>query len=331
MKSWEELQKYYEKELLSDLKELESIRKKTILHIAGFTLFMLVTGFLVAMLLGGMSFFMGECTFTFCCLPILPMAWIIVYFLGFSRLNSKYRKDYKAQVMPKIVKYLDEGLVYDFNRKISREEFKRSGIFVSRLDAYTGEDYVCGKLGKTQIEFSEIHAQEKHETTDSRGHRRTHYATVFKGIFFIADFNKSFKQQTIVLPDTAEKLFGNMIGGFLQSKNIMRPPLVKMEDPEFEKHFVVYGKDQIEARYLLSTSLMQRITEFKKKTGKNIYLSFVDDKLMVAIPYKKDQFEPKLFSSIVDFSQIQEFYGVLRLVTGIVEDLNLNTRIWSKR
>ncbi|MCX6694844.1 MAG: DUF3137 domain-containing protein, partial [Candidatus Altiarchaeota archaeon] len=131
--------------------------------------------------------------------------------------------------------------------------------------------------------------------------------------------------------DSAEKMFGKMIGGFIQSKNITRPPLVKMEDPEFEKDFVVYGQDQVEARYVLSTSLMQRITEFRKKTGKNIFLSFVDDKLMVAIPYKKDQFEPSLFHSIVDFEQIRQFHAVLQLTAGIVEDLNLNTRIWNKQ
>ena len=47
--------------------------------------------------------------------------------------------------------------------------------------------------------------------------------------------------------------------------NFSRPPLVKLEDPEFEKHFVVSGEDQVEARYILSTCLMQRLTDFRNK------------------------------------------------------------------
>ena len=67
------------------------------------------------------------------------------------------------------------------------------------------------------------------------------------------------------------KLFGRL-GRKLQSLNVFRGELIRLEDPEFESHFVVYGSDQIEARYILSTSLMARITDFKEKTGKKIYL-----------------------------------------------------------
>lgn len=331
MKTEGDLRQYYETGLLPSLKELESMRKKTLLKLLAFLVGMLCAAFLGLALTGAIFVFARQMSFLFCCLPVLPMVWIVLLFWGHNKIAAPYRREYKSQVMPKIVKYIDEGLEYEFKKKISFEDFKKSALFLSRIDVYAGEDHVSGKVGKTQVEFSEVHAQEKRETTDSRGHRHTHYVNVFKGIFFIADFNKSFKQQTLVLPDTAEKMFGKTIGGFLQSKNISRPPLVKMEDPEFEKDFVVYGKDQIEARYLLSTSLMQRITEFKKKTGKTIHLSFTQDKLMVAIPYGKDQFEPRLFRSIIDYEQIREFYDVFALVVGVVEDLNLNTRIWSKK
>jgi hypothetical protein len=331
MKSEEDLRGYYEKELIPSLIDLESMRKKTLMNIAAFTVAMLLAAVFVVAAALGVFVFARPCSITFCCLPLAPMLWIVAYFLGFSRLASPYRGNYKMQVMPKIVKFVDEGLEYDPKRGIPYDEFMRSGIFQVKPDVYTGEDCVFGTIGKTKIEFSEVLAQEKQESEDSDGHRSTNYVTIFRGIFLVADFNKSFKQKTLVLPDTAEKMFGKLIGGFIQSKNITRPPLVKMEDPEFEKFFVVYGQDQVEARYVLSTSLMQRITEYRKKTGKALFLSFVDDKLMVAIPFKGNQFEPGLFHSLVDFERIRQFHSVLQLVAGIVEDLNLNTRIWGKQ
>jgi len=332
MKTKEELKKYYEEQLLNELKGLDGKRKKTLLYLVGYTI---LAGFaallLAAIMLVSIYLLQGTCAL---CggigVPILLVVLFGFWVYGLSRIKRGYTKDFKTNVVLKVVKFIDEGLEYAPGKSISSSDYHKSKIFLSHVDIYSGEDYVFGTVGKTKVEFSEVHTQEKHETTDSKGHRHTYYTTIFKGVFFIADFNKNFKGATLVLPDTAEKTFGKMLGGFLQSKNIGRPTLVKLEDPEFEKLFVVYGEDQIEARYILSTSLMQRITEFRKKSNRSIYLSFVENKVMIAVPSGKDLFEPRLFRSIVDYGQIEDYYNDLAFVVGIVEDLNLNTRIWGK-
>jgi len=73
-----------------------------------------------------------------------------------------------------------------------------------------------------------------------------------------------------------------------------------------------------------------KIVDFKKKTNRPIYLSFVGSKVFVAVSYTRNLFEPKLFRTLLDFGLLQEYFEDLRLAAGIVEDLNLNTRIWSK-
>ena len=146
----------------------------------------------------------------------------------------------------------------------------------------------------------------------------------------MADFNKHIRGETVVLPDTAERLFGRL-GKKLQALNKPRGQLINLEDPEFEKNFAVYGDDQIQARYILSTSLMKRIMEFKEKTKREIYLSFLGMKVHIAIRFRKDLFEPKLFRTLLDFELIREYFEDVMLAYGIVEDLNLNTRIWSKQ
>jgi hypothetical protein len=50
----------------------------------------------------------------------------------------------------------------------------------------------------------------------------------------------------------------------------------------------------------------------------------------VAIAFAKDLFEPRVFQTLIDFSQVVEYYQDLELVIGLVEDLNLNLRIWTK-
>jgi hypothetical protein len=203
-----------------------------------------------------------------------------------------------------------------------------SRIFRKEPDRYRGDDLVTGRLGKTEIAFSEIHSEYK-TTTHSKTGSETSWNTIFRGLFFIANFNKSFAGETYVLPEVAQKVFGKVLGNLFQSWNRGRGQLVKMEDPRFEKNFVVYGDDQIEARYILSTSLMKRIADYKEKTKKIIYLSFINNRIYVAISYHKDIFEPKMFKTLLDFGVIREYYEDLSYAVGLVDDLNLNARIWN--
>ena len=263
-----------------------------------------------------------------------PIVIVVIFFVVLSivKINplwKEYHKEFKEQVIKQIIKFINESLSYSPSNSISKNEFTKCGIFRTHIDRYRGDDYVEGTLASTHVEFSEVHAEYKTQTRDSKGRRRTHWHTIFKGLLFSADFNKEFNVKTYVLTDTAEKMFG-FLGEKFQKMNKSRGELVKLEHPEFESEFVVYSGDQIESRYLLSPSLMERILSFKKETKKKIQLSFVSSRLYVAIPYAKDLFEPKLFGDIVDFKHIQEYYNDLNLVINLVETLNLNTRIWTK-
>ena len=131
-----------------------------------------------------------------------------------------------------------------------------------------------------------------------------------------------------MLPDLAEKTFG-FLGKIFQSWNLTRKgQLIKLEDPEFEKLFVVYGDDQITARYILTPGLMQRLVEFRNRFNNTVYLSFKDSKVYVAVSINRNLFEPRIFRSNEDFALIKDYFDNLDLAGRIIEELNLNTRIW---
>ena len=259
---------------------------------------------------------------------IVAVACIGYAFYKINPLWSSYYSAFKQQVIKQIIHFIDDTLTYSPTDCISRGRFEECGIFRTHIDRYSGDDLVTGKIGSTDMKFSEVHAEYKTQTTDSKGRTQTHWHTIFKGLLFSADFNKHFSVSTYVLTDTAEKLFGSF--GTKFQKFSGHGDLVKLEDPEFEKSFVVYSSDQTEARYILSSSLMKRILDYKIKSKKNIQLSFISSRLFVAVPYGKDLFEPKLFGEITDFKSVEEYYTDLKLVLELIEDLNLNMRIWTK-
>ena len=120
---------------------------------------------------------------------------------------------------------------------------------------------------------------------------------------------------------------GKMLQGF---RPFTDEQLIYLEDPEFEKEFVVYGTDQIEARYVLSTSMVRRILELKQEWKTDLRLSFLDNSVYLAITDSRDLFEPNLNRSAVSREQIRRIVRELALCFDLVDDLSLNTRIWSK-
>lgn len=312
MQSQESFRAFYTSTLLPVLQELEAERQ------------MLVRKFL---LFGAGGLVLAVPLFAFVH-PIAGIAPIIiaffVYYIKFGSTISEKKVRFKREIIGKTVTFLHGDLSYDHTRCIDKGTYNRSKLYLENISRYNGDDLVSGTVGKTAIRFCELHTQQVRKSG-----KNTTVVTIFRGLFFIGDFNKKFIGETFVLPDIAESTFGSL-GTFFQKMNISRPKLVKLEDIEFEKAFAVYGTDQIEARYILSTALMQRIMGFKKKTGKDISMSFIDSNVFIGIPVAKDLFEAPLFSSLVNYSMIEEYYQYLALCISIVEDLDLNTRIWTK-
>jgi hypothetical protein len=150
---------------------------------------------------------------------------------------------------------------------------------------------------------------------------------IFEGLFLIADFNKDTKGQTYILPDNAERLLGRA-GQSIQSLFKSYGQLVKLEDTEFEKYFAVYSTDQIEARYILSPSLMQNLLEFRKKGGDDVFASFIDGKMYLGLSNGALIRNINLFRVVTPDNMTGPFADLLALKKLI--DQSLTTRIWTK-
>jgi hypothetical protein len=331
MTTQEEFETLYETSLKPKLVEFEDQRKGIVRKLKP-----IFIGYFFLMALLLLMLFMIETE------SFWPIIISIVGMIGLSigivylyyQWVSPYTENFKKEVVGRIVTFIDENLIYEPEKEITLGEFRTSLLenFWHSVDKWEGEDYVEGMLGKTAVKFSEVHAAYRTTHVNKNGRTETRYHDIFKGLFFIFDFNKDFKGFTVVLPDYAERHLGRF-GKMLQSwkAKVTLGELVELADPEFEREFVVYSDDQITARYVLSTSLMRRLLTFRHQLKKQIYLSFVDGKLYIGIPVSTDLFEPTVFETLLDFKLLYEFFEYLQLSKDIVEDLNLNTRIWSKK
>ena len=249
----------------------------------------------------------------------------------YSGMMRGVRSKYKEIVLPSILKGIDPGLSYNPRGYIPKEEFRRSKIFSKSADSYTGEDLVFGSYRGIPIRFSELKVQEEHRDDKDN----TTYETFFEGVFMIADFNKDFKYSHWVLPDTAEAAFGQVFGNFLQKLHLPgRGHMTRMEDPAFEKKFVVYTEDDVEARYILTPKLMHTmlaLSERFRKGASRLAFAFMDSNVYAAIPIEggRDLFEMPAHGDIGE-NAAKKTLAELKEILSVFDVMELDLRLWSK-
>lgn len=234
--------------------------------------------------------------------------------------KRKLTANFKENVLLPSLKKKHPQLNYNQSASISRDEFVASEIFSSfRVSRFNGEDLFSGIEGKTHFKFSEVHAEERRTRSNGKGGTQTYYVTIFKGIFMIADFNKRLSYTTRVI-QAADGFFEKLFAG--KSK-------VSLEHPVFEKMFNTYSQDQVEARYILTPAMMERLVELQKQWSSNLNVSFKGNNMFVAISNPYNHFEPNLRKEI-DIPQIERIFDEIESCLSIINTLDLNTRIWTK-
>lgn len=253
------------------------------------------------------------------------VAAAVIHHKFFGSLAATYRSRYKHEVIAGMVKAVSPNMSYQPTRGISVDMFNAAGLY-SGPDRYHSEDLFAGRIGETELLFSEVHAEERRTRRDSKGRTETYYVTIFHGILLVADFHKHFRSDLAVLPDVAEKSFG-WFGRKLQS---LGGNLQRMENPEFERAFVVRGKDAVEARYILTPDMQERMLALRERLNDGVRFAFKESNVFIGFSRQGNWFEGELKRPAHDRGQMREILGQMACCFNIVQDLNLNTRIWTK-
>jgi hypothetical protein len=305
----EAFRRFYESELSILLQPLENYRLK---RIKLFKKLLLLSFALIALLV--LNFKLGN-KFAIAFNVVLIIASLGYSYDSLAKTNLHLRKDYKKIILPRILFFINHDFEYIPQQKIAKSVFEKSLLFSSEINAVDGEDFMQFQIGNSHVMFCEAKVY---------GFGRE--SLLFDGVFISAAFNKSFQSKTFIFPQKTTSFFRKIKFRILGSHYI-----VKLEDPEFEREFIVLGEDQVETRYILTTSLMKRILEYKRKLRAELAFSFISNRIYCTIPNTSNLFEPALFETFLNFDFILKSYEPVILYSGIVEDLNLSLRIWSKQ
>ncbi len=239
----------------------------------------------------------------------LFMAPIAICIFCMSCMTKNFENKLKAGIMPKLMKAFGD-FVWTSAEVIDKYTLKDTKIF-SRFDYKDNDDSFFGTYKGLTININETELY--YYTKDSKGRRQKN--TEFKGVVVEIDVKKPFKGHTIIRNR-----------GFFNDRAYQE---VKLEDPEFSKLYYVDANDQIESRYLLTPSFMERYKHIKTAFGgSSIQGSFKDNKLILAISTYRDLFKlGNLSRPVSDTKQFTALLNEFISILAIVDELKLNQNI----
>jgi hypothetical protein len=303
---------YYQQHILPHSDELEKARQKSLKLFIGacFLTLLMVLGLLylnrhqdiVTMLA---SYYKDLPDYVLAAAFMISSAALYYPFKLFS-------KAVKTDLFRDLFKFFD-GFVFKNSGHDPEESYGKFDL-IPDYNVYESKGIINGAHSEVDFSAEELTLKEVRRSSKSSSTK-----IVFRGMIIVFEFNKKFNGRTLVKKD---------LGIFNSLNKVKRDKLerVKLEDPVFEKMFEVYSEDQIEARYLLSTSFMERLMSLSKLfDNAKLECSFFDNRLLLLVPTKKHFFSvPSFFRRLDLVAACKLIVTNINLIFEIIEILKLN-------
>lgn len=195
-------------------------------------------------------------------------------------LERDYRRRYKDDVLPHLVRGIGDGLTYRAADPDRLQPFGASRI-LPKYDRIEVDDEIAGSHRGLPIEIIEVRLKK-------RVNKKTR--VIFDGLIVGLTLPRSLTGTTLIATDRGawENFKARWNGANMET--------VRLDHQEFEQHYEVYGTDQIEARALLTPAFMERFVTLTRRSELGAPGAIADgNHLTVALPKRfgtGDLFEP---------------------------------------
>lgn len=362
-KTKEEFDAFYDEQLQEKVKALDKERQKT-MQLAKTSVIKIAIPAIIAIIL---YFFFSWMLVT---IPIF-VYYGRVLFKDVKIKRRELEERLKKEVVTDLVTFMNEHFTYKPNGFIPSRQFVHANIFKDKPNRYKGDDLISGYIGsdsdhagaespRTDVSFSEVKADKVTYYKDKDGKKSEQITTMFCGLFFKADFNKAFDGLTIVIPKEKKRSKG-FAPYSKEEENQLE--YVDLEDMEFMDTFDVKTSDQVLARYILTPNFMNRLLEFSNRHSEEDlkqsihqpttikeaiqagfseasnqysaytdtpYFSFRNGTMYFLLPTQRDHFD---FNIMIPLNKrlIYSYFKDINIALEMVDELNLNLRIWTKQ
>ncbi len=253
-------------------------------------------------------FFIHRCIFIYVFIIII----LVIFYMAYKqfKLNLILQKQYPIYIEKVILPILSEVMT-DFSYREESSIFEKYySEFTKKfpeLKVKSAEDLVEGKIDGVEVTFGDIRI-----TTGTGDDSETN-----NYFCFVANFNKQLKFNTVLFSKFAQSF----------AANIPSSKKIPLENQEFNKVYTTYSQNEVESRYILNPSFMEKMLKISELMRGCFW--FQGDKMMFLGDFSS--IEDNLFDIDINrdiYEKTEETYIIMHQLKAIVNELDLNTVIW---
>ncbi len=286
------------------IKKLEELRKKLRVCACVPFIFMVVIFILPLLSVGNPE----RASQMFMLISLISVVVVIQAFRRMTEYSKEYKALYKSTFVTGMLSEFFDDVFYDWQHGFTEQAVREFGL-VKLGNRFHTEDYLSASY--KGIHF--VQADVKVQYHSSSG-KNSHTTTYFSGRMFVFDnpLKKVFSVQ--VFSDNFKYRAGNP-NGFRMNK-------VDLESVAFNKAFDVKAVQEIDAFYMLTPQMIERLTMIKNQYG-NLAVHFANDKILVGINCGMKAFDGSITRKIDYNTEREQARKDSMVIINLIETLKL--------
>ena len=251
--------------------------------------------------------------------PVIIALGLLCVGVGMGIFGSKfaiakrYAREFKKPVVMELLKKNYEVYGYDERGGIPIAEIYNSGLITRRADRWHMEDLIEGMYHNVQFRTSDVHLEEEHTYTDSKGNTHTEWVTFFRGRWYQFFLNRNL-ETTILIKE--KKRIKEMITKGLEK--------VEVESIDFTDKFMAYAQDEHKFFYIFTPVVIEKMLELEKMHKGQFMFSITNDIVNVGIYDNKDYLELHLKTPITEES-LKKYETQISIMAAIISEFKFDS------
>ena len=244
----------------------------------------------------------GELQLVLTIVGIIFAALFIFALINLGSSRKTYNKIFKKEILPKLLRNIDENLNYEPSKGLPKEAYVQSGLSI-KFNQFGSEDHISGFISETALlEMSEIDARMIEK--DDKGN--AYIADQFNGILAVATLRKNAQTNVKIVKNSFWKL--------------SRQANIRIASVQFEKYFDVYADDKVAAMQIFTTDVIEEIMAFVEELKIHLQLSIKGNKLYITFK-TGEMYEGGITKNTKEL--LSRYYVITDFIVNLIKRINI--------
>ena len=242
-------------------------------------------------------------------LPFIVMAFFMGGAIIAGRASMKTKtlsNEFKENYLPKAVEELIPGSTFNIHGGFDETEIYKS-LVLHRQDRYASEDLLQGEWDNVAFKTADVVLRDVRSNGKS-----TTVVTVFQGRVIRLDFEKPFDTDLCLIQQR-----------YVSSWAFPGYERIKTESIDFNRAFSIFSKNELGAFKILKPDFMERLMGLDQKFNDQISISFLSNKLYIALKTNRDTFDFD-FKTGIPNNPLEEVHSNVELIKELISFFKYN-------